>query len=142
MCLLVLHKKLHESFEPAIKIDILRALLKFQKEEERFMNHVEPLCDRLSQHKKNKIIKALEGLSKCGYVRGSDTVKSQRYITEEGKNFLKSFEQFSQKSLLGKITWWYQNRLDGLWKIIKIIIFLMTLLYGAIKIGMLIFSGQ
>lgn len=118
-----LHRRLDASFETKIKVDILAELFKFQKPEELFMNHAPVLCDRLPNYEKSKVLIAIGELKSCGYVGGSDTIKSQRYITGEGKELLKQYNQFLHKGLLSKLTWWFKNHLEGLWRIIWMIFF-------------------
>ncbi|HSW93814.1 MAG TPA: hypothetical protein VLJ15_05585 [Gammaproteobacteria bacterium] len=115
-----LHRKLDDFFEPKIKMDVLSELLKYQKPDESYMNHVSVLIGRLSSWKKENVQRAINELINCGYVRRSDIVASQLYITTEGKGLFKEYNQFCNKGILDKITWWYDNRFKGVWKLLWI----------------------
>lgn len=118
-----LHQKFNNSFETKIKIDVLSKFNQYQKANEFFMNHTPRLLDKLPFHKKDKVHTALNELKSCGYIGGSDTITSPHHIIEEGKVLLKEYNQFLNKGILSKVTWWYHNKFKGMWKLLWLIFF-------------------
>jgi hypothetical protein len=117
-----IHKKLNNLFEGTIKMDILTHLAKFKKQDDRYLNHMLVLKSMLTNYEETNITKAKEELKACGYIGYSTHMQSQLYITQEGNDLLTQYNQFYNKGMLGKITWWFKNSFEGPWKIVWLLI--------------------
>ena len=118
-----LHSKLNASLADKMKMEILAHLEKFQKDEgDRWANDMLTMPDMLG-YNTSQIRLAMDELISCGYARASSHRASQFYVTEEGKQLRREYSQFTQKWLLNKVTWWFKNHLEGLWKIVWMLIF-------------------